>query len=91
MSLPDRFVLGALPTPLVRAPRLASVLGLDELLIKRDDLTGFSFGGNKVRKLEFLIADARARDADTILVMGGGQIQPLSGNGGGRPCRRTGV
>ncbi len=71
MSLPDRFVLGALPTPLVRAPRLASVLGLDELLIKRDDLTGFSFGGNKVRKLEFLIADARARDADTILVMGG--------------------
>ncbi len=71
MSLPDRFVLGPLPTPLVPAPRLASVLGLDELLIKRDDLTGFSFGGNKVRKLEFLIADARARDADTILVMGG--------------------
>ena len=71
MSLPDRLVLGSLPTPLVRAPRLASVLGLDELLVKRDDLTGFSYGGNKVRKLEFLIADARARNADTIIVMGG--------------------
>ncbi len=67
----ERFVLGSFPTPLARAPRLASVLGLDELLIKRDDLTGFSFGGNKVRKLEYLIADARAQEADTVLVMGG--------------------
>ncbi len=71
MRLPERLALAALPTPLQRAERLSGKLGLDELFIKRDDLTGFSLGGNKIRKLEFLLADALSQNADTVLVMGG--------------------
>ena len=71
VSAPERVVLASLPSPLQRAKRLGPRLGLEELFIKRDDLTGFSLGGNKIRKLEFLIADALAQGADTILVMGG--------------------
>ncbi len=63
--------LGLYPTPLHPAPRLAERLGLVALHIKRDDLTGFSLGGNKVRKLEFLLADACEIDATSILVCGG--------------------
>lgn len=70
MNLP-RLFLGAYPTPLQPAPRLADRLGLASLYVKRDDLTGFSLGGNKVRKLEYLLADACARNADSILVCGG--------------------
>lgn len=68
-SLP-RFALGTLPTPLDEMPRLSQELGV-RVLMKRDDLTGFALGGNKVRKLEFLIADALAQNAD-IVVTGGG-------------------
>ena len=68
---PERIVLASLPSPLQRARRLGLRLGIEELFIKRDDLTGFSLGGNKIRKLEFLIADALAQGADTILVLGG--------------------
>ncbi|HDH03089.1 MAG TPA: pyridoxal-phosphate dependent enzyme [Actinobacteria bacterium] len=71
LSTPERFPLAFLPTPLQHADRLGARLGVEQLFIKRDDLTGFSLGGNKVRKLEFLIADALSQDADTILVMGG--------------------
>jgi len=65
-----RFRLAALPTPLVRAPRLAEVLGAGELYVKRDDLTGFAFAGNKARPLEFLLADALAEGADTLVTGG---------------------
>ena len=60
-----------LPTPLEDAPRLRAALGPDapRLLIKRDDQTGLSFGGNKVRHLEFRLADIRQRGADTITIM----------------------
>ena len=58
-SLP-RMPLAVLPTPLVPAPRLAEALGARSLLVKRDDLTGFAFGGNKARLLEFLVAGALA-------------------------------
>lgn len=68
-SLP-RFPLAILPTPLDDAPRLSEELGV-RVLIKRDDLTGFALGGNKVRKLEFLVADALAQNAN-VLVTGGG-------------------
>ncbi len=71
VSVPERIALASLPSPLQRAKRLGLRLGLEELFIKRDDLTGFSLGGNKIRKLEFLIADALVQGADTILVMGG--------------------
>jgi 1-aminocyclopropane-1-carboxylate deaminase/D-cysteine desulfhydrase-like pyridoxal-dependent ACC family enzyme len=60
-----------LPTPLHRLKNLGNSIGLDELWIKRDDLTGLSFGGNKVRKLEFVLGDARKNKADTIVTVGG--------------------
>jgi D-cysteine desulfhydrase len=59
-----------LPTPLVPAPRLAGALGLGDLFIKRDDLTGFAFAGNKARPLEFLVAGAVSEGADTLLTGG---------------------
>lgn len=68
---PERFRLGALPTPLTEAPRLGAAVGIERLLIKRDDLTGFGLGGNKIRKLEYLIGDALAAGADRLVVMGG--------------------
>ncbi len=68
-----RFRLARLPTPLHDAPRLAKAIGVARLLVKRDDLTGFAGGGNKVRKLEFLIGDALAAGADTIIALGGPQ------------------
>ena len=58
-----RTPLAVLPTPLVAAPRLAAALGTGPLLVKRDDLTGFAFGGNKARPLEFLVAAATAAGA----------------------------
>jgi D-cysteine desulfhydrase family pyridoxal phosphate-dependent enzyme len=68
-----RLSLGNLPTPLDEAPRLGRDIGLRRLLIKRDDLTGLGLGGNKVRKLEFLLADAVKERADVILTDGGPQ------------------
>jgi len=65
-----RMPLAVLPTPLVAAPRLAEALGTGPLLVKRDDLTGFAFGGNKARLLEFLVAAATADGADTLLTGG---------------------
>jgi 1-aminocyclopropane-1-carboxylate deaminase/D-cysteine desulfhydrase-like pyridoxal-dependent ACC family enzyme len=65
-----RFRLAVLPTPLIRAPRLAEVVGAGELYVKRDDLTGFAFAGNKARPLEFLLADAIAEGADTLVTGG---------------------
>ncbi len=64
-----RVRLVELPTPLQEAPRLREALGgagsCPRILIKRDDLTGLAFGGNKVRKLEFLCADALVHDQRT--------------------------
>jgi D-cysteine desulfhydrase len=65
-----RTSLAVLPTPLVAAPRLAAALGIGPLLVKRDDLTGFAFGGNKARLLEFLVAAAIADGAGTLLTGG---------------------
>jgi D-cysteine desulfhydrase family pyridoxal phosphate-dependent enzyme len=61
-----RLRLAHLPTPLEHCPRLGAALGLD-LWIKRDDLTGLAFGGNKTRQLEFLFADILATGADTVV------------------------
>src|SRR5512135_429055 len=70
-SLP-RQPLATLPTPLDEAPRLSAELGI-RVLFKRDDLTGFALGGNKARKLEFLMADAVAQQSDTLVTGGGTQ------------------
>ena len=67
---PARIRLAALPTPLTGAPRLAAELGIGALYIKRDDLTGFAFAGNKARPLEFLLSAAIADGADTLVTGG---------------------
>ena len=59
-----------LPTPVEELPRLSSVLGGPQILIKRDDQTGLALGGNKTRKLEFLLAEAKAQNADTLITAG---------------------
>jgi 1-aminocyclopropane-1-carboxylate deaminase/D-cysteine desulfhydrase-like pyridoxal-dependent ACC family enzyme len=65
-----RVRLAVLPTPLVTAPRLAEVVGAGALYVKRDDLTGFAFAGNKARPLEFLLAGALGEGADTLVTGG---------------------
>ncbi len=59
-----------LPTPIEELPRLTKALGGPRLLVKRDDQTGLAFGGNKTRKLEFLVAEARAQGADMLISAG---------------------
>jgi L-cysteate sulfo-lyase len=72
-ALPRRRFLPG-PTPLEPAPGLAAALGLErDLLVKRDDLTGPGLGGNKVRKLEHLVADAEERGCDTLVTVGSAQ------------------
>ena len=68
----ERFPLVPGPTPLQRLDRLGADRGV-ELWIKRDDLTGLALGGNKTRKLEFLVGDALAHGADTLVTSGAAQ------------------
>ena len=70
LLLRPRLKLAKLPTPLDRAENLGKSLGNLDLWIKRDDLTGFGFGGNKVRSLEYLAADAMKKNSN-ILITGG--------------------
>jgi 1-aminocyclopropane-1-carboxylate deaminase/D-cysteine desulfhydrase-like pyridoxal-dependent ACC family enzyme len=70
LTQPARFALAVLPTPLVHAPRLSATLDRD-VWIKRDDLTGFAFGGNKVRTLEVLVAEALDQRCDHVVGCGG--------------------
>jgi 1-aminocyclopropane-1-carboxylate deaminase/D-cysteine desulfhydrase-like pyridoxal-dependent ACC family enzyme len=62
--------LGSLPTPIEKAERLGAALGLPQLYIKRDDLSGEAYGGNKTRKLELFLADAKARGKKTVITSG---------------------
>jgi D-cysteine desulfhydrase len=75
MKLSDfpRIPLAHLPTPLEAAPRLGAAIGLPQLLVKRDDATGLAMGGNKARKLEYLLAEAVAQGADVVFTTGGVQ------------------
>ncbi|HLC41112.1 MAG TPA: D-cysteine desulfhydrase family protein [Methylomirabilota bacterium] len=68
-SLPERASLARLPTPIEKLGRLSKRLGVD-LYVKRDDLTGLVETGNKVRKLEFLVAEALREGADTLITCG---------------------
>ncbi|MBK0398000.1 D-cysteine desulfhydrase [Limibaculum sp. M0105] len=68
-----RIRLAHLPTPLEPLPRLSEYLGGPEIWIKRDDCTGLSTGGNKTRKLEFLMAEAQAQGADIVITQGATQ------------------
>ena len=65
--------LAFLPTPLHPIKNLGDSLGLNSLWIKRDDQTGAAFGGNKTRKLEYVVGDAKANKADTLVTVGGVQ------------------
>ncbi|OGO30657.1 MAG: pyridoxal-5'-phosphate-dependent protein [Chloroflexi bacterium RBG_16_54_11] len=65
-----RIRIANLPTPVEALPRLSVRLGGPTLLVKRDDLTGLAFGGNKTRKLDYLVAEAQANGAKTIITAG---------------------
>ena len=69
---PPRVPLARIPTPLEPLRRMSERLGVD-LHVKRDDLTGVELTGNKVRKLEFVLADALHQKADIVLTCGGAQ------------------
>jgi 1-aminocyclopropane-1-carboxylate deaminase/D-cysteine desulfhydrase-like pyridoxal-dependent ACC family enzyme len=68
-----RVKLAELPTPLHEVPRFSRALGGPRIYIKRDDLTGLAFGGNKTRMFEFLLAKAQQEGADTLI--GGAGVQ----------------
>ncbi len=71
-STPARFVLANTPTPLQKMERLSRQAG-PAIYFKRDDFTGSELSGNKVRKLEFILADAKNEGADIVLTCGGAQ------------------
>lgn len=80
MNPVPRLRFAHLPTAIEELPRLSAALGGPRLFIKRDDQTGLAFGGNKTRKLEFLVAEARAQGA--CLLITGGAMQS-------NHCRQT--
>ncbi len=67
-----RLSLGVFPTPVHRLENISAMLGTN-VYIKRDDLTGLGLGGNKTRKLEFLLADAKNQGAQVVFTTGGAQ------------------
>ena len=76
----SRLKFAHLPTPIEELPRLSEKLGGPRIFVKRDDQTGLAFGGNKTRKLEFLIAEAREQGARMLIT--GGALQS-------NHCRQT--
>jgi L-cysteate sulfo-lyase len=70
LSRHPRVSLAHLPTPLEFLPRLTNHLGGPKIFVKRDDCTGLGTGGNKTRKLEFLMAEARSQGATTVITQG---------------------
>ncbi len=69
----SRVKLAHLPTPLEELSTLTKILGGPRIFIKQDDCTGLAMGGNKVRKLEFLLGDAEAQGAEILITEGGVQ------------------
>ena len=84
-----RLSLGHWPTPLEDLPRLSRLLEGPRILVKRDDCSGLAIGGNKVRKLEFLLADAIEQGADTIVTLGG--LQSNHARQTAAACARLGL
>ena len=72
MNKPNKLHLGQFPTPMHHLDNMSRALGRS-IYIKRDDMTGVSTGGNKVRKLEYLLYDAKEKGADYVLTTGGAQ------------------
>lgn len=84
-----RLRLAHVPTPLEPMERLGATLGVASLWVKRDDCTGLGLGGNKVRKLEFDLAAARAAGADCVV--SGGVVQSNTARQVAAACARLGV
>lgn len=84
-----RLELGFLPTPLMALPRLSKQLGGPRLWLKRDDCTGLATGGNKTRKLEYLLAHARLEQADTVVTFGA--VQSNHARQTAAACARLGM
>lgn len=72
MSFPEKIPLGIFPTPIQRLDNISNMLGAN-IFIKRDDMTGIALGGNKVRKLEYLLCDAQKTGAQIVFTTGGAQ------------------
>ena len=89
LSAFPRVALGSWPTPLEDAPRLATALGSPPVLIKRDDVNGLGAGGNKLRKLEFLLGQAIEDGADTIITFGA--LQTNHGRQTAAACAKLGL
>lgn len=70
MNAIPRLNFAHLPTPIEEMPRLTKALNGPKILVKRDDQTGLAFGGNKTRKLEFLVAEAHEQGADMLISAG---------------------
>src|SRR2546423_12447836 len=70
---PARINLAQLPTPIIELKQIAHEMGVPKILMKRDDLTGLEVSGNKVRKLEYVVADAIAKGCDALVTHGGFQ------------------
>ena len=68
-----RITMGHWPTPLQKLPRFSDFLNGPKIYIKREDLNGLALGGNKCRKLEFVLADAKRRGVDTLITSGSSQ------------------
>lgn len=73
IASPDKLALAQTPTPFYLLERLSAELAGPRIWIKRDDLTGSATSGNKIRKLEYLLADALAKGCDTLITSGGVQ------------------
>lgn len=84
-----RVRIALLPTPLHEVPRFSEAIGGPRIFIKRDDLTGLAFGGNKTRMFEFLLAKAKEEGADTIV--GGAGVQSNYSRQLAAACNRLGL
>lgn len=73
LKFPEKVLLANLPTPIQKMERLSKFLGGPDLYIKRDDLTGLATGGNKSRKLEYLVAEAINNGCDHLVTVGSAQ------------------
>lgn len=84
-----RIPIAHLPTPIEPLPRLSAALGGPQILVKRDDQTGLAFGGNKTRKLEYLVGEAQSHGCQTLITAGA--IQSNHCRQTAAAARRTGM
>ncbi|MBR2879731.1 MAG: D-cysteine desulfhydrase family protein [Oscillospiraceae bacterium] len=71
-KFPNKISIGIFPTPIHKLENISRILGTN-VYIKRDDMSGLALGGNKLRKLEYLLADAKAKGAEVVFTTGGAQ------------------